>query len=76
LLQERLNGLTPMAVYKNISILAEEVLNELAKKKKKVRFVDLIIIYYVNIFYIILFRIAFYNKEVLTSWSIEVDNFP
>jgi hypothetical protein len=34
LLQERLNGLTLMALYKNISISAEEVLNELAKKKE------------------------------------------
>lgn len=35
LLQERLNGLTLMAVYRNISITAEEVLDELAKKKRK-----------------------------------------
>jgi len=46
LLQERLNDLTLMAVYRNISITAEEVLDELAKKKKeKNRFVNLIIIY-------------------------------
>jgi len=35
LLQERLSGLTLMAVYRNISITAEEVLDKLAKKKKK-----------------------------------------
>ncbi|KAL4126233.1 hypothetical protein QTP88_010459 [Uroleucon formosanum] len=33
--EERLNGLTLMAVYRNISITAEEVLDELAKKKRK-----------------------------------------
>ncbi|KAL4112475.1 hypothetical protein QTP88_016255 [Uroleucon formosanum] len=33
--EERLNGLTLIAVYRNISITAEEVLDELAKKKRK-----------------------------------------
>lgn len=35
LLQEQLNVLTLMSVYRNSPITTEEVLDELAKKKKK-----------------------------------------
>lgn len=33
--KDRLNGLTHMAVYRNTPITAEEILDELAKKKRK-----------------------------------------
>ncbi|XP_060868622.1 52 kDa repressor of the inhibitor of the protein kinase-like [Metopolophium dirhodum] len=37
--EERLNGLTLMAVHRNIPISAEEVIDELTKKKRKLNFV-------------------------------------
>lgn len=37
--QTRLNGLTMLAVHKEVSLTADEVINELAKKPRKLNFV-------------------------------------